>query len=335
MIRFGICGTGAFVAAAVLPSMSRLEGVEVSAVCDPDPEARKRASELFGVELLYTDIDAMLAGVDIDAVYVGSPNACHLDHVSKAAQAGKHVLCQKPLGLTAAECRRMIDICEANKVNLGVGFCNRFSNAQKRAKKLIVDGVLGKINYIDMSMSAYFPPNARSSWRFDRALSGGGPLMDLAPHIIDLAHFLLDDEVESVQAYVTPDVTEHRVEDGAVATMLFKNGIQGTLETSFSRIRPYSYTICGDKGTLRAVGTMAWLTGGEKIGSIELRTLDGIVDVGYEGNEHIEEEISAFCLAIENTRRAPVSGEDGLRAQAVIDAIYESSRTGRRCRVEL
>lgn len=333
MIRFGICGSGGFVAAAVLPAMRESGEALVTSVCDPSPDSVRRVIESFDIERAYSSLDEMLAKEDIDAVYIASPNVLHLEQVTRSANSGRHVLCQKPLGMTADECREMIVVCEANDVRLGVGFCNRFNNAQRKAKQLLRDGVLGEVSLIEMSMSAVFGPEARSSWRFNRSVSGGGPLMDLAPHMIDLARFLLDDEVESVQAFVCPDMTETRVEDNAVTALRFRSGILGTLETSASRLRPWHYAVSGSLGTLQVANPIAWLTGGQKVARIELFTSDGPAQVDYEANEHIVEEIQAFCTAVKSGQKPPVSGEDGFRAQAVIDAIYESGRTGRCCQV--
>ncbi len=332
MIRFGMCGCGGFIEKAVLPMMLRSGKAMPVAAYDANAAARDRVADAFGIAHRCATYEELLADPDVDVVYVASPNAFHCDQTVRAAAAGKHVFCQKPMGMDAAECERMVRACDDAGVRLGMGFCYRFQGAQEEAKRRIGDGTLGAVTRLDLSfnLGGYNPRTA--GWRCDAKLAGGGPLMDLAPHLVDLAAWLLDDTVVSVMAYVDPERTADAIELDACATLLFSRGARASLDVSFVRGNMHNYAIVGRTGQLRAVGTMCWnneLPGIGK-GRLLLEKEMGSEPVPFETEEHLEKEMRLFCEALEAGRPVPVSGRDGLAAQRVIDAIYESGRTGRR-----
>ena len=209
--------------------------------------------------------------------------------------------------MNAAECREIIDVCHSSGVKLGVGFCYRFQGAQKRVKEMIAAGEIGEVSYIHLSfnLGGYNPETA--GWRCNPAMSGGGPLMDIAPHMIDLASFLLDDTVESTMAYVHPLKTDKAIETDVLAMLQFSKGARATIDTSFVRGNPHNYTIIGSKGQLNAYGTMAWQTGGKLV------LLGGTSEqeIKFPMTEHIEEELRLYCDSLDRGSDVPVPGRSG------------------------
>jgi len=336
MIRFGMCGCGGFIERAILPSIRDIQAAAVAAF-DVNIDRVGKVSDLFGITHRCSTFEELLLVKDVDALYIASPNVLHKAQTIAAAEAGKHVFCQKPLGMNAAECVEMIAACRANSVRLGVGFCYRFGGAQQKAKEMIRQGVIGDVSLIHFTfdLGDFYNKNKNTAgWRVDPRMSGGGPLMDLAPHMIDLASFFLDDKVESAMAYVRPEPSETEIEMDVLASMQFRGGARMSMDTSFLRCSTHGYTIVGRKGRIHGHGTMPWRTNGKPLGTLALEIDGRIKAMEFSGHEHLEQEISLYCKAIEDNSEPPVPGEAGLHAQSVVDAIYESGRTGRLCTVK-
>ena len=329
MIHFGMCGCGGFIERAVLPMMQDVENAKAIAAFDVDRGRLDKVCKEFDISQACNTFQELLNAEGVDVIYVASPNVFHKEHTILAAEAGKHVFCQKPMGMNAAECREMIEACRSKGVKLGIGFCYPFGGAQQRAKELIKEGAIGQVSYLHLSfnLGGYNPDTV--GWRCDPKLSGGGPMMDLAPHLINLACFFLDDKVESVMAYVRPEKTETEIETDVTALLEFSGGARACVDTSFVRGNKHNYTIVGTEGEIHAAGTMAWRSGGEVI----LQAEGQEQNISFSNIEHIEQEVRLYCRAVERNEDPPVSGEAGLHAQAVIDAIYESGSTGKRCAV--
>ena len=327
MINFGMCGCGVFVERAVLPMMQNVENAKAVAAFDVDKGRLGKICEEFDIGQACNTFQELLNAEGVDVIYIASPNVFHREHTILAAEAGKHVFCQKPMGINAAQCREMIEVCRSKGVKLGVGFCYPFGGAQQRTKELIKEGAIGQVSYLHISfnLGGYTPETV--GWRCDPKLSGGGPLMDIAPHMINLACFFLDDKVKSVMAYVKPEKTKTKVETDVTALLEFVGGARASIDTSFVRANRHNYTVVGNEGQIHACQTMAWRTGGK----LTLQADNQERDVPFSDIECIEQEIRLYCRAVEKNEEPPVPGEAGLHAQAVIDAIYESGRTARRC----
>ena len=334
MINFGMSGCGGFIENAVLPMMQKVGNARPVAAFDVNRPLLEKVCRKFEIRQACSTFEELLEAKGVDAIYIASPNFLHKEQTIKAARAGKHVFCQKPMGLNSSECREMIKVCRQNQVKLGVGFCYRFGGAQEKTKELIRKGVIGDVSLINVSFSffinlaGYNPKTV--NWRCDPKLSGGGPLMDVAPHLIDLASFFLEDRAASVMAYVRPQKTKTEIEVDTLSLLEFSGGTRASIDTSFVRGNTHNYTVIGTKGQIHASGTMCWLAGG---GRLMLQAGQKEKAVPFSKTEHIEKEIRLYCRAIEKDEEPPVSGETGLCVQAVIDAIYQSGQTGRRRKV--
>ena len=330
MIRFGMCGCGGFIEKAILPRMRAVENAQPVAAFDVDKERLGKICKEFDIAQACNTFEELLRAEDVDVIYIASPNVFHKEYTILAAQAGKHVFCQKPMAMNAGECREMVEACRSQGVKLGIGFCFPFGGAQQRAKELIKDGAIGDVShlYLSYNLGGYNPDTV--GWRCNPKMSGGGPLMDLAPHLVNLACFFLDDKVSSVMAYVRPEKTQTEIELDVLAMLEFAGGARACMDTSFVRGNTHNYTIVGTKGQISVSGTMAWQSGGQMTLQVEAQEQD----IPFSNIEHLEQEIRLYCSALEKNEEVAVSGQAGLHAQAVIDAIYESGSTGQRCMVE-
>ncbi len=150
--------------------------------------------------------------------------------------------------------------------------------------------------------------------------------MDIAPHMINLGCFFLDDTVDTVMSYVRPELTQEDIELDAIALMEFSRGARGMIDTSFVRSNTHNYSLIGTKGEIHAVNTMCWRVGGKLI----LQEYGKEQEIIFDPVEGIEEEIRQFVRAVERGEDLIMSGRAGWNTQAVIDAIFESGRTGKR-----
>lgn len=337
MLGFGMCGCGGYIERAALPMIEVIPEAQAVAAYDVSADRVNLCADKFEIPNRCFTFEDLLRIKEVDIVYVATPNALHKPQTIAAAEAGKHVFSQKPLGLNVQECREMIASCKANGVKLGVGFCNRFHGAQQKAVNMVREGVLGDVTYMHSSFNLFGYTVETANWRCDPKLAGGGPLMDLSPHIVDWAAYVFDDVPVSAMAYVRPKPTDTQVEMDVAAIVEFKKGARLAIDTSFNtRLDVPTYQIVGSKGKLSGAGTMVWLTGGEQIGELTWAPgWDPVQKLEFSGQEHIGIEMSLFCQAIMNNTQPPVPGEAGLIAQAAIDAIYESGRTSKRVEITI
>lgn len=315
--------------------MALSERAQAVALFDVSARRRDTVGEAFDVGQRFGTYEELLTRDEVDVVYVASPNAFHREQVIAAAAAGKHVFCQKPMGITAAECADMLTAVERANVKMGVGFCFRYAGAQQKVKALLDAGEIGRPCSFHMSFNfgGYTPENV--GWRCDARLAGGGPMMDLAPHMVDMACCFLDAKVESVMAYVTPDKTDGQIEKDVLAILWMDNGTSALFDTSFNlRGDGAFYRIVGSSGAIRRDGIDYWHIGGTEGPPLFLeKGGEPPQQVPYATHEYLQHELDAFCSAVEKGEEPPVSGRYGMEIQSVIDAIYESGRTGRRCSI--
>ena len=317
--------------------MGKVANAKPVAVYDTNAQTRTRVCENFGIEKNYADYQEMLRDEEIDVVYVATPNVFHKDQVIAAANAGKHVFCQKPMGMNAQESEQMVEACNANHVQLGMGFCYRYQAGQAKVKELLQAGAIGAVSYYHFSfnLGGYNPETA--GWRCNPKLAGGGPLMDLAPHLVDLLLYFSDEEVRSVMAYVAPEKTPEQIDLDAHAVLELASGARAAMDVSFVRGNIHNYTIVGRKGQIRAMGTMCWNNELDGIGKgkVFLEPFMDSHEVEYGVIEQLEEEVRRFTASIQNNLENPVNGAYGLKVQRIIDAIYESGKTGKRVTLTL
>ncbi len=329
MIRLRLCGCGTFVRRGVMPQLRKIETIEIAGVYDANANSSKDFANTFNISRIYSTYDEMLNDKSVDAVYICIPNVFHKDHAIQAADAGKHIFCEKPMAMNAGECRQMVEAVEKNNVKFAIGFCYPLAGPQQKAKQLIDDGAIDEISHIHISFNLGGYNKETAGWRCDPKFSGGGPLMDLAPHLIHLACFFYDDKVKSVMAYVNPKKSETEIEMDARILLEFSNNKIATIDTSFIRGNMHHYDIVGKKGLIHAFETMCWQVGG----TMQIEKDFKRSPVEFEPIEGIEREFRIFTNAIETDRQPFATAYDGLHIQSVIDAIYESDKTASRINI--
>ncbi len=335
-IRWGVIGCGGIADRRTLPGMMLANNSECFAVMDSNPAAAEACKEKYGAKIATTDYNEILALDEVDAVYIASPVFCHKEQALAAARAKKHILLEKPMGLTTEDSVEIIEECERCGVKLGTGFMMRYASYHQEMKKIIQSGKIGDI----VSMRAQFTcwyPEIEGAWRQDKKLSGGGALVDLGIHCIDLLMYISGLEAVECTGYALTNTFNYNIDDTAAVIMKMNNGATAIVDVNYNM--PDNAAKCplefyGTKGSMIAVGTLSQ----EETGVVEVLATDG--SAGYDaqqsrslaeseiikvefGNMYTK-EIEAFANAVLNDTEPPVNGKNTLLVQKVIDAIYQN-----------
>lgn len=332
-IFWGILGAGKIADRQTAPAIALAPGHALGAVMRRDLAAAQHFADTHGAGAAYDSVEALLADPHINAVYVATPPHLHAQHTVLAAQAGKHVLCEKPMAVTAAGARHMIEICRANHVALMICYYQRFNTRHQRIKELLTEGAIGQVTAARINFSERFPPQT-GFWHHDPAISGGGPLMDLAPHCIDLLRYLCGAVVE-VSALVDTLAQKAAVEDTATLLLRLANGIQAVVTSHWSTANhdPEHFNrleIYGTEGTIMA----APIHSKDSTGTLQVITAEGIQTAQPAGPRPHVALLQAFGDAVVGGQPVPIPGEEGVAGLAVVEAAYRSARTGRRIPIE-
>lgn len=334
MKHIGIIGGGG-ISDTHARAAREVDGVEIAAFYGDNFEKTAQLSERYG-GTVYSDFESFLNHQPIDIVIIGSPSGLHAEQGIAAAQRGLHVLTEKPIDITTAQADALIEECQRAQVKLGVCFQDRVASDIARLKQLIDEGRLGKPILCSGYVKWYRPPDyyANSRWRGTRALDGGGVLMNQGVHTVDLLLWLMGD-VERVYAKTVTALHQIEVEDTVVATLEFSNGAVGTIEAGTSIYPGYQrrVEVSGSEGTI--------VMEHDRIVTADLRTPDSTLVIQGESNTNasasspIVSDVSGhrrliedFVRAIETGGEPVCDGREGRRSVELIEAIYESSRTG-------
>jgi UDP-N-acetyl-2-amino-2-deoxyglucuronate dehydrogenase len=334
MIQVGILG-GGNISETHARAVQQTEGAEITAVYGQNYGKAARLSKLYGGRV-YESLESFLEHRPMDMVVIGSPSGMHADQGIAAARHGLHVLVEKPLDVDLDRADALITECEHAGVKLGVFFQDRVAPGIGKLKELIDAGRLGKLILVSARVKWYRPPEyySGSSWRGTNALDGGGALINQGVHTLDLLLWLLGD-VERVYAKAITAIHQIETEDTVVATLEFVSGIIGTLEAGTSIYPGYArrLELTGSEGTLvlehdRIItADLRRPLEEEALGAEEdtnpSSTSPVVSDV--RGHQRILED---FILAIEKDRRPLCDGPEGRRSLELVQAIYQSSRTG-------
>lgn len=316
-VKWGLIGAGDIARKRIAPALSDLESCEFVSVSRRKSDEAESFAREFGARKWYSDWREQIADIEIDAVYIATPVYLHMEQTIAAAEAGKHVLCEKPMALNAADCDRMIAAGAANNVKLGIAYYRRFYPVLTRAKEIIASGEVGNATIAQINAFEYFDPapdNPRR-WLLDKEKSGGGPMMDFGCHRIELLINLFG-AVERVSSLVVNSVFGREVEDTAIASLQFASGTNATVSVTHAAAEPQdTLAIYGTKGSIHIPVLNA--------GDMTVRAAAGerLESHPPAGNIH-SPLIEDFTHAVLEDREPAVGGDAGREVQRVIDKIY-------------
>jgi len=328
-LRFGILSFAHVHAWSYARVLRELEEAELVAIYDDDPERLRRAAEMYGVKDAYSDYRQLLRREDIDAVIVASENAKHAELTIAAAEAGKHIIVEKPLATTLEDAERMIRAAEKAGVKLQQAFVMRYHDATVAVKRMLEEGVVGDVLVITTTNHGKFP----GLWFDDPQLAGGGAVMDHTVHTADLMRWYTGDEVEEVYAAIGRNIREGlRSEDCALISLRFRKGVIGSIDCSWSRHD--GWPIWGDVW-LGIIGTEGYIVVDAFRSCINVVVGSNPLQWHYFGPDADYNMIKDFVHAVLEDRPPRATGYDGYKALEVALAAYKSHKEGRPVRLPL
>ncbi len=337
-IGYGLIGSQ-FITTIHAESIKSVADAEIIAVMSPTPGHAEQFAKQHGIPHYFTELDKFLAMPEIDVIVIGAPNYLHCDITLKAAAAGKHVICEKPLCMNLSEADQMIEACKKANVKLMYAEELCFTPKYVRLKALLDEGALGKPVLLKQS-EKHDGPHAPHFWDVER--SGGGVTMDMGCHAIEFFRWMLGrPKVKSVYAqmgtYVHTDKTKG--DDNAIIILEFENGVVAVAEESWTKLGGMDdrAEVHGSEGVayadvLQGNSIQTYSTKGIGYAVEKAGNTIGWSYVMYEEawNYGFPQEFAHFTDCIKNDKQPLVTGEDGRAVLEVIFAAYESAGTGKK-----
>ncbi len=329
-----VVGTGYLGAQRAAAASLRTRGIKLVAVTDRDAASAERLASKFGV-VAVPDLESGLDSSGIDAVVIATPHGDHAGSIRRSLEAGKHVLCEKPLTIKADEARALATLADESRLRLATGLNHRFYPPVRDALSLVASGSIGRILSVRVEIGHLATPEFLKSWHTDVAQSGGGTLMDNGPHACDLIRRFLG-EVVLAKGFVRQDV---HLPAGCEteAYGLFRNHDNAVAEVYASWALRSGYLtveVRGSEGFLR-VETAPWRLTGSLADGRRLdrryrvaRVRDRIHRLRFGCETSLVQELEAFARPNDGHSRSGATGWDGCRVTEMIQAIYQSDRIG-------
>jgi len=319
-IRWGLVGCGDIAEKRVAPALQNATSSKLLACSRKQPARLWEFQQRHGIPKGCPDPAEIFADPEIDAVYLATPVFLHCLHTIEAAEHGKHVLCEKPMAMNATECQRMVDACRNHGVKLGIAYYRRFYPVVHKIRELLKAGVLG--NVILVRNTLVEPTSLEpAAWRFVQDQGGGGLLMDMASHRLDLLCMLFGVPV-SVSALTDTRVLNIPVEDTGSLLIQFAGGVQAAVFASHCVHAPMDeFEIYGTRASLRI----------NPLNGSELRLFGDPGETFHlpkADNVHLP-LIEDFNQAIRENREPKVSGEEGMKTSVLLEAAHHAAREGR------
>jgi predicted dehydrogenase len=334
-LGYAVVGLGRISERAVLPAFRHSKLSKLAAVVSGDPKKARRLATRFHAPAWYTydRYAECLSNPDVQAVFIATNNGTHLGFTLPAAEAGRHVLCEKPMANTVEECQEMIRACRRHDVRLMIAYRKFFEPAALALKKIVSGGKLGRLKIIHSAFSFFLRPGGRSApWHLDTQAAGGGPLVDVGVYCVNTVRWLTGLEPEAAAGYGwSTDPERFRNAPESMAFQLrFPRGIVMQASASFGAAQASFLEVFGEKG---------WAALDPAYTFDEKRRLFGKIDGRWfeQRFKVIDEfalELDALARSIQLRREPGPSGIEGLRDVAVMEAIHRAAQEGGWVRVE-
>jgi predicted dehydrogenase len=324
MIRYGILGFGHHAVRRLMPGFALARNSRVTALSRSNIEKARASGAEYKIHHVFDSGADLCRSPEVDAVFVATPNNAHLADVLLAIESGKPVLCEKPMGMNADECRQMVEAARRAGVLLGVAQVFRFEHSVATFRKRIADGQVGQPVFARSEFS--YPGAAHPrKWLFDARIAGGGPIADVGVHCIDTLRCILGDEVVRVNARGMSTPESKDLEAAALLSLEFSHGTLGSVAVSTRAEYRTPLEIVGDAGVLRADDALNV----EHSIDIELRRGGKLIETQSVSNgDAYARQVDEFAAAIEEGSDFAVPGEQGWQNQEILDAAYRSLKSG-------
>ncbi len=336
-VKWGVIGAGGIADRRTIPGIMSAHNAELIAVMDVNIQLAEKIREKYNAKKAYDTIEALLNDPEVEAVYIASPVVYHKHQVLKAAMSGKHILVEKPIALTVTEGEEIVRECKEKNILAAAGLMMRYHAYHQKMKELIETGKIGQIVSCRAQLTCWYP-QIQGAWRQDKNLSGGGAMMDLAIHCIDLIQYVTNSKAVKVSGMVGTKTFGYSVDDSGSVLFETDNGAYCYVDVNFNipdDAAKCRFEIYGTKGSMLAEGTISQVEGGKldvvlsnnskEYDAQQDRVDVSPIDIDVTFGDMYTKEIVSFSNSILNGNAVEVSIEDALQVQKVIEAAYDSS----------
>lgn len=314
------------IAAQFMIGAFRANGHQIASVVSRDADRGRRFAADHAIPASHTTLAPALADPGTDAVYISTTNEKHHAQALAAIAAGKHVLCEKPLGMTLDQAQEMVAAARARGVTFATNHHLRCSGSHRAVRALIAAGRIGRVLSLRLFHAVHLPP-ALQGWRIDNPAAGGGVIPDITVHDADVARFLLGEDPVSVVAQMAASGMGQGVEDSAMSVWAMPSGAMVFSHESFTH--PFAgsgFEVHGTEGSVFARGVMTQ----RPLGEVTLVTAAGPESVPFAGHDLYTQGVAEFAAACAGRGRPAASGEDGVKSLAVALAVRAAAASGTR-----
>ena len=330
-LRWGLIGTSTIAAQHMIGAI-RANGGEIAAIMSASADRAATFAREHAIPRSTSRLDDLLGSDDIDAVYISTTNELHRDQVLAAANAGKHVLCEKPLSLTLDDARAMVARCRERGLVMGTNHHLRNAATHRAMREAIKAGRIGRPLFARVFHAVYLPPHLQG-WRIHKPEAGGGVILDITVHDVDTLRFVLDDEPVAVTAMTSQGgMGRENLEDGVMGVLRFASGLLAQCHDAFTtRYATTGFEVHGDAGSLIGTDCMTQMPKG----NVMLRTKDGERQLSIAHENLYVRSVRLFQDAVAGRGSPAATGEDGIKSLSVALATREAARTGRETAIYL
>jgi predicted dehydrogenase len=328
-VGFAVVGLGHIAERAILPAFRHSKKARLVALVSGDDRKASKLARQYGAEdfFSYDDFAFCLSHPRVEAVFIATPNQLHTDLTMRAAAAGKHVLCEKPMATSVDGCLDMIRACQANNVRLMIAYRKYFEPGSLELKKLVQSGKLGQLKYVHSAFSFLLGPRKGPDWHLDRALSGGGSLVDVGVYCVNTTRWLtgLDPTEASAYTWTTDPERFSQVEENIAFRLNFPGGLVLQATAGYGAAKSSFLQVCGEKGWAALNPAFAYDDERRLFGNIHGRWFEK----RFKVIDEFAIELDAFAECVRRKREPEPNGVEGMKDVAVMQAIYRSVREGR------
>ncbi|QEH32262.1 Glucose--fructose oxidoreductase precursor [Aquisphaera giovannonii] len=332
-LGFAVVGLGELALHQVLPAFGRAKRCRLAALVSGDADKARAVASQYGIgrENLYDykAYDRLADDPAVDVVYIILPNSMHLEFTSRAAAAGKHVLCEKPMATSAADCEAMIAACEKAKKQLMIAYRCQYEPHHREAIRLARSGELGPLRLIEATNGQNQGPPGQ--WRHRKALAGGGSLPDVGIYCLNAARYITGEEPSEVSAQVLTDSSDPRfaeVEDRIAFQLKFPSGVLADCRSYYSAHESRRCRVMAERGWIDMDPAFSYQGLRMKVARVE-RGAEHVSEVRLPSPDQFAAEMDHMAERAARGERPHTPGEEGLQDQRIIEAIYRAAREGR------
>ncbi len=330
-LKWGVIGAGGIARMRTIPGLALAQNAELAAVMDPKPDMAGSLAQTYGGRA-YTSAAELMQDPQVEAVYIASPVYAHEEQVLMALAAGLPVLVEKPAGRTVAECLTMQSAARQAGVPVGVGFMMRFHTFHQQIRQLIQSGALGQV-VSARAQQIFWYPAMENCWRQEKRLSGGGALMDVGIHNIDLIEYITGSRTRRVTGFTNTRTFSYDVDDMCNLLLQLENGAVAYIDGAFNAHSAPGgnlLEVYGTRGTILVQGSIGQVEQGRALTlSIDAEGRRGSYTLREDFTNLYQKEIEAFSEAVLKGTEPPVTLADGIWVQKVAEAAYQAQAEGR------